>query len=110
MLSYFSGNSPKTMENQVQMVLRSNPGLTITPLNNVYQPRNQVQTCKYCTTTFTDPTGMIQLLHYVTVHLNNYPERIEEAYVTKGQLISNCPFGVKTSSKKQTKFFPGFLP
>jgi len=30
--------------------------------------------------------------------------------VTKGQLISKCPFGVKTSSKKPTKFFPGFLP
>jgi len=30
--------------------------------------------------------------------------------LTKGQLISKCPFGVKTSSKKPTKFFPGFLP
>ena len=29
---------------------------------------------------------------------------------SKGQLISKCPFGVKTSSKKPTKFFPGFLP
>ena len=29
---------------------------------------------------------------------------------TKGQLISKCPFGVKTSSKKPTKFFLGFLP
>ena len=28
----------------------------------------------------------------------------------KGQLISKCPFGVKTSPKKPTKFFPGFLP
>ena len=28
----------------------------------------------------------------------------------KGQLISKCSFGVKTSSKKPTKFFPGFLP
>ena len=28
----------------------------------------------------------------------------------KGQLISKCPFGVKTSSKKTTIFFPGFLP
>jgi hypothetical protein len=28
---------------------------------------------------------------------------------SKGQLISKCPFGVKTSSKKPTKFFPGFL-
>ena len=28
----------------------------------------------------------------------------------KGRLISKCPFGVKTSSKKPTKIFPGFLP
>ena len=28
----------------------------------------------------------------------------------KGQLISKCPFGVKTPFKKPTKFFPGFLP
>ena len=30
--------------------------------------------------------------------------------ITKGQLISKCPFGVKTSSKKPTNFFPEFLP
>jgi hypothetical protein len=29
---------------------------------------------------------------------------------SKGQLISKCPFGVKSSSKKPMKFFPGFLP
>ena len=29
---------------------------------------------------------------------------------TKGQLISECPFGVKTSSKKPTKFLPYFCP
>ena len=28
----------------------------------------------------------------------------------KGQLISKCPFGVKTSSKKSTKLFPGICP
>ena len=28
----------------------------------------------------------------------------------KGQLISKCPFGIKTTSKKSTEFFPGFLP
>ena len=28
----------------------------------------------------------------------------------KCQLISKCPFGAKTSSKKPTKFFPEFLP
>ena len=30
--------------------------------------------------------------------------------ISKGQIISKCPFGVKTSSKKPMKFFPGFLP
>ena len=29
---------------------------------------------------------------------------------SKGQLILKCPFGVFKSSKKPTKFFPGFLP
>jgi hypothetical protein len=29
---------------------------------------------------------------------------------TKGQLISKCPFGVKTSSKKPTKLFLDFCP
>ena len=29
---------------------------------------------------------------------------------SKGQLISKCPFGVFKSTKKPTKFFPGFLP
>ena len=28
----------------------------------------------------------------------------------KGQLISKCPFGVKTSSKNPMKLFPGLLP
>ena len=31
-------------------------------------------------------------------------------YWTKGQLILKCPFGDFKSSKKPTKFFPGFLP
>ena len=30
--------------------------------------------------------------------------------VSKGQLISKCPFGVFKSPKKPTKIFPGFLP
>jgi hypothetical protein len=30
--------------------------------------------------------------------------------VSKGQLISKCPFGVKTSSKKPTKLFLDFCP
>ena len=30
--------------------------------------------------------------------------------VGKGQLILKRPFGVKTSSKKLTKFFQGFCP
>ena len=31
-------------------------------------------------------------------------------FFIKGQLILKCPFGVFKSSKKTTKFFPGFLP
>ena len=31
-------------------------------------------------------------------------------WVTKGQLISKCPFGVFKSPKKPTIFVPGFLP
>ena len=30
--------------------------------------------------------------------------------LVKGQLILKYPFGVFKSSKKPTKFFPGFLP
>ena len=30
--------------------------------------------------------------------------------ISKGQLISKCPFGVFKSPKKPTNFFPGFLP
>ena len=30
--------------------------------------------------------------------------------VSKGQLISKCPFGVNVWTKIPTKFFPGFLP
>ena len=30
--------------------------------------------------------------------------------ISKGQLISKCPFGVFKSPKKCTNFFPGFLP
>jgi dynactin 1 len=29
---------------------------------------------------------------------------------SKGQLILKCPFGVFKSTKKPTKYFPGFLP
>ena len=36
--------------------------------------------------------------------------KVKVILAVKGQLISKCPFGVKTSSKKPTKFFPGFLP
>ena len=34
----------------------------------------------------------------------------ENLCTSKGQLISKCPFGVKTSSKKPTKFFHDFCP
>ena len=33
-----------------------------------------------------------------------------EIVATKGQLILKCPFGFFKSSKKSTRFFPGFLP
>ena len=33
-----------------------------------------------------------------------------EQDIGKGQLILKCPFGVLKSSKKPTKFFPGFMP
>ena len=48
--------------------------------------------------------------------LNSAVDQVYEAseigidVVTKGQLISNCPFGVFKSPKKPTKFFPEFLP
>ena len=40
---------------------------------------------------------------------NQVIEFVQE-WTPKGQLISKCPFGVKTSSKKPTKLFPGFCP
>ena len=38
------------------------------------------------------------------------PPETEMKYESKGQLISKCPFGVKTSSKKPTIFFQDFRP
>ena len=43
------------------------------------------------------------LMLYEKKNLSNF-------FGARGQLISKCPLGVKTSSKKPTKFFPGFLP
>ena len=39
-----------------------------------------------------------------------FKTKIAKSMPAKGQLISKCPFGVFKSSKKPTKFFPGFLP
>ena len=36
--------------------------------------------------------------------------KIAKSIPDKSQLISKCHFGVKTSSKKPTNSFPGFLP
>ena len=52
---------------------------------------------------------------YVKFVFSKKATKIDEIFtfnltLCKGQLISKCPFGVKTSSKKPTKFFPGFLP
>jgi hypothetical protein len=38
------------------------------------------------------------------------PKKVEDCPAPKGQLISKCPFGVKTSSKKPTKLFLDFCP
>ena len=43
----------------------------------------------------------------VVIHAQKYTT---SSSFTKGQLISKCPFGVFKSSKKPSKFFPGFLP
>ena len=40
--------------------------------------------------------------------LRKKAKRFLHICIAKGQLISKCPFGVKTSSKNQ-RFFPGFL-
>ena len=48
------------------------------------------------------------LAHQLTL---SQPEGSNYAHhITKGQLNSKCPFGVFKSSKKTSKFFPGFLP
>ena len=38
----------------------------------------------------------------------SYSEKV--AVITKGQLISKCPFGVIKPTKKTMKFLEGFLP
>ena len=40
----------------------------------------------------------------------NEQKQVDLKYHSKGQLISKCPFGVKTSSKKPTKLFLDFCP
>ena len=44
------------------------------------------------------------------IECGNISEHLINCSKSKGQLISKCPFGVKTSSKKPTKCIPGFVP
>jgi hypothetical protein len=48
-----------------------------------------------------DASEAFKVKRVKVIFVNVYP---------KAQLISKCPFGVKTSSEKPTKFFLGFLP
>ena len=59
-----------------------------------------------------DPDGKNQGLPPIQVkcQLPEGKSIVGEEVTAKGQLISKCPFGVFKSSKKPTKFFPGFLP
>ena len=60
------------------------------------------------------------MLHYVVTKLLQSVYLTSKGYlpgkctavwqVSKGQLISKCPFGVFKSPKRPTKYFPGFLP
>ena len=53
----------------------------------------------------------VRYVHCMCIDYNNDFKCITNPnWNVKGQLISKCPFGVKTSSKNPTKFFPGFLP
>ena len=41
---------------------------------------------------------------------NIFEKKIKTKYCAKGQIISECPLGAKTSSKKPTKILPYFCP
>ena len=58
-----------------------------------------------------DPDGKNQGLPPIQVkcQLPEGKSIVGEEVTAKGQLISKCPFGFFKSSKKPTKFFPGFL-
>ena len=45
---------------------------------------------------------------WIWQQIQNFVSQIFEPI--RGQEISKCPFGAKSSSKKSTKNFPGFLP
>ena len=55
------------------------------------------------------PNG-INLSYYALNSRSAWMSHMVICNVSKGQLISKCPFGVFKSPKKPTKCFPGFLP
>ena len=78
-------------------------------VNEVHEEKMQPMKCSYCNEEF---PGMARLNQHIGDFHNessNFDTNNEDVS-SKGLLISKCPFGVKTSSKKQTNFLPGFLP
>ena len=65
--------------------------------------------CYFCE----DVVGNIEDIknHFTVEHDASEAFKVKRVKVifANNQLISKCPFGVKTSSKNPTKFFPGFL-
>ena len=59
---------------------------------------------QYTKCVFLDADTMVSIMYIYSRGVNR------RSGVFKGQLISECPFGVKTSSKKPTKFLPYFCP
>ena len=55
---------------------------------------------------------MSDIYSQVWLNENKYIDRLKKNKIdlSKGELISKCPFGVKTSSKKPRKLFLDFSP
>ena len=59
----------------------------------------------------THPVGWVYLVNRLLGYPSpQLPNRHSFWTASKGQLISKCPFGVKTSSKKPTEIFLDFCP
>ena len=67
------------------------------------------QPCFFCQISHGKNLSLIFLVFNITTFIV-FSLLFSAFNITKGQLISKCPFGVKTSSKKPTKLFPGFCP